>query len=456
MKTALLLVRGLLLASLASLTIGLPATYAQSSAAPDLPTLTQTLSLRDALAAAQSGNVSVRQSRADADAANADARSAQARQKPSVSTTTYATAGDSSNILTTSPGVMPQNFFAVPARGFADQDIMVMVPLFTGGTLAGRAASLRGIGAAARAQVQGSLLAITATVTQAYAEAALQTALMAAAEARLSAEDEQVRVTQKRVRAGRLAPVDLLREQAAQAEARQNALAAASARGQALVSLKSILGVSQSSELTLSDTLDTLAAQTPTLPPTLADALRTARARRPELQAAQRRVDAAQANVGVSKGAYAPQIYAVGMADAMTGSGGPGRTGFTVGVTASLPLYDAGERRADVDGASARLERARADSQQAEQQVEQETAMSWLTWQTAAAQVQAARPGVAAAQEGYDLANLRYNAGHSLTTERLDALAALVRAQAALAQAKADLVTARARLQAVLGGTGAG
>ena len=78
-------------------------------------------------------------------------------------------------------------------------------------------------------------------------------------------------------------------------------------------------------------------------------------------------------------------------------------------------------------------------------------ASAWLTLQTATAQVQAAGAGVAAAQEGYDLATLRYNAGKSVTAERLDALAALVRAQGALAQAKADVVTARAKLLAAVG-----
>ncbi len=62
-----------------------------------------------------------------------------------------------------------------------------------------------------------------------------------------------------------------------------------------------------------------------------------------------------------------------------------------------------------------------------------------------------ASAGVTAAQESYDLATLRYNAGKSVTAERLDALAALTRSQGTLAQAKAALVIARAQLQAAMG-----
>ena len=73
--------------------------------------------------------------------------------------------------------------------------------------------------------------------------------------------------------------------------------------------------------------------------------------------------------------------------------------------------------------------------------------------QTATAQGEAAAEGVTAAQEGYDLADLRYNAGKSTTAERLDALSALARAQGKLDQAKAAVVTARAKLIAASGDT---
>ena len=186
-----------------------------------------------------------------------------------------------SNILTSSPGVAPQNLFNVPPHGFADQNLMVMVPLFTGGTLAGRAASARSLGAAAQAGVAGTRLTVAAEVTRAYAEAALGNDLVAVAQAQQTAEDEQVRVTEEKVRVGRLAPVDLLREQAAQAEARQAVLAAGNNQALALVTLRSALGLSQSSQLTLTDSLDTLASATSDLPASLAEALRASQSHRP-------------------------------------------------------------------------------------------------------------------------------------------------------------------------------
>ena len=137
----------------------------------------------------------------------------------------------------------------------------------------------------------------------------------------------------------------------------------------------------------------------------------------------------------------------------LTAGQGIGRAGYTLGITASLPLLDGGQRRAEADAANARRDRAQADAQQARQTVDQDIATAWLMVQTAAAQGEAAAEGVTAAQEGYDLANLRYNAGKSTTAERLDALSALVRAQGMMEQAKAAVVTARAKLLAASGDT---
>lgn len=422
---------------------------ASSQTLPDLPTVTNsTLTLKDALRIAAVNGVTLKQARADAGIASASARSADAQSKVSVSATTYGTAGDSANILTTSPGVLPQNIFSVPPHGFADQNLMLMVPIFTGGKLKYNSESASRQSQAAESNRQAAELTVTETVMEDYTTVLLQSALVAVAQSRVTAEDEQVRETSARVSTGRLAPVDLLREQAEQADARQALLAAQNSVQLALITLKTTLGISQASQIALADSLDT--SQTAALPADLTAALRQADAHRPELMAAIRQIEAANSSVKAAQGTYAPQIYGVAMADASAGAG-VGRTGYTIGLTASLPLYDGGQRRADSDAARARLERAQADALQVRQRVDQQVAAAWLTVQTATAQVPAANAGVILAQKAYDLAKLRDEAGKSVAAERLAALASLTRAQGALAQAKAGLIVAHAQLQAALG-----
>ena len=419
----------------------------------DVPTLTAAkanLSLQDAVNVALANNLTVKEAQADSDAASAEARSAQAPSKLSLSTTTYATTGDSPNIFTTSPGVAPQNLFTVPPHGFADQNLMLMIPLSTGGRIGGRMEAGRSQAAAAAFSLQASRLSVMETVTEAYATVLLRRSLADTAQSRLTAEDEQVRVTQEKVTVGRSAPVDLLRELAEQADAKQALLRAQNDAALAIVILKVALGVSQSSPVVLSDTLDNLAARIVSLPADLNAAQRLAVSQRPEIAAALQTSAAAKATVKDTQGAYQPQVYGVAMGDAMLSSG-QGRAGYSLGITASLPLVDGGQRRAEVDAAKARLSRTEAEAQVVQQGVIQEVTAAWLTLQSAVETKSAASAGVLAAKESYRLADLRYNAGKSVAAERLDALSALTRAQGSLAQSIADIVIARAKLRLALG-----
>ena len=418
---------------------------------PALPTVSSRLSLADAITVALASNLTLKEARADTDAATAGARSARAQASPSLSTTTYGTIGDSSNIFTTSPGVGPQNLFNVPSHDFADQNLMLMMPLYTGGRIAGRIQAGQSQASAARYSLEATRLSVMETVTETYTMALLDQSLVKASQSRLTAEDEQVRITQEKVSAGRFAPVDLLREQAEQADARQVLIRAQNEAVLALVRLKVVLGVSQDSPLSLSDTLDNLARQVMPLPATMPEAQRIALTHRPELAAAAQNEEAAKAAVRDAQGAYAPQVYGVAMGDAMALAQGPKRAGYSIGITASLPLADGGQRRADVDAAKARLVRAEAEAQVTQQQVIQDVIAAWLTLQEAAEENKAAGAGVTAADEAYNLSDLRYNAGKSVAAERLDSLAALTRAQGNSAQSVAGLVVARAKLQQALG-----
>jgi len=439
-----------LLATLALLPMPTALADPALTALPDLPLVSRTLSLRDAVALALADSFSLRGVRADAAVAAAQARAAGAQQKPSLSTTTYATTGDAANVFTTSPGVGPTNYFGVPPKGFADQDLMLMVPLYTGGRLQARTQAARSQALAADLSGRAARLAVVRDVTLAYHGVLRQEALAVVAQARVDAEDEQMRVTQEKVAAGRLAPVDLLREQAEHADALQAQLAAGNAVDLSLTEIKIALGVAPTSRITLSDTLDDLTPQDAPLPRTLEEALRQADAGRPEIEAARRQMEAAGAGVRDVRGAYAPQVYGVAMGDATATPGGR-RLGYSVGLTASLPLYDGGQRRADVDAAHGRAVRAEADAEGVRQNVAREVSSAWLSLQTATAQRAAAQVGVAAAKQAYDLATLRYNAGKGITAERLDALAALTRARGGLAQATSDAVDARTRLLQAVG-----
>jgi outer membrane protein TolC len=421
---------------------------------PSLPTVNDpTLSLSKALDWTHTNNLALLRVRAAADAADADASKAKAQTQPNLSAITYGTVGNAANVFGSAPGVDPHNVVRVPANGFADQNLMLMFPLSTGGRLRSGAIAAQEQGQASTQDVQAAVLSVTQAVTLDYVNAALQQALVAVAQSRLTAENEQVRITQEKVNTGRLAPVDLLREQAEQADAEQNLLASQNDAALALVMLKTDMGVSQESHIGISETLATLAARVPSVPYSLPAALNLADTQRPELAATQQRVSAAESQADAARGESRPQIYGVAMGDAMTGQPmNLSSLGYSAGVVASLPILDGGARRADVRSARAQVQEAEVAAAQTRQTVDQQTASAWLSLQTATAQMTAALTGVSAAQESSTLADLRYNAGKSVDAERLDALAALTRAQGTLAQSQAALIAARANLLAAMGG----
>ena len=119
-----------LIAGIALVCVGLSSLNA-FAAEPVAPTVTA-LSLADAVKLVGTADLSVAAAREDAAAAAASERSANAMSKPSVSTTTYATAGDATNIVTSSVGVLPQSITIAPSNGAADQNVDPLHALTSG------------------------------------------------------------------------------------------------------------------------------------------------------------------------------------------------------------------------------------------------------------------------------------------------------------------------------------
>jgi len=87
------------------------------------PVLDQSLTMEDAVQTALKYSPVVRGAQADILVAQAQIDAIRASRKPTVSATTFLTIGNESNIFSTPAPVMPQNLFAVPSGGFANQNL---------------------------------------------------------------------------------------------------------------------------------------------------------------------------------------------------------------------------------------------------------------------------------------------------------------------------------------------
>src|SRR5437016_5548577 len=141
------------------------------SAQGSRPIINGPLSIVEAVQLAQQHNPSVVAARSQLEASAAGVRSARAAFAPQLSANSFATSSSYSSIVSSSPGVMPPYWLTVPQRGFLDQNLMMMLPLFTGGRLQAAVASANWQRSAAEAELAEMQAEVSLKVQDAYLRA---------------------------------------------------------------------------------------------------------------------------------------------------------------------------------------------------------------------------------------------------------------------------------------------
>jgi outer membrane protein TolC len=421
---------------------------AQESLPAGRPDVSGSLTMRQAVEIGLKESLLLRAVREEAGAASAETRAARSQTRPQVYASAYLSAGDMDRILSGAPDGMPTGSQMVPPKGYAAQSLSLMVPLYTGGRLQNRVRAAAAREQAAVTDIREMQAEVALQIREAYLRALLADELAKAAQARLDAAQALLETTRAQAEAGKTIEAAMLRVQAEVASAQQERTMARNDREKALLELKNAMGIRLDSQITLTDTM-TFSTPQGDLNGSLAQALRS----RPEILAARSRLQAARAQTEAARGSLQPQVYAAVMADAFASQEMKGGTGYTVGITLNLPLFDGGMRRAEIAGARAMQTRAEAQLREAEQRVALQVRQAWLDMETAAQNYRTAQAGVRAAESSYEVIALRVANQKSILVEQLDALAALTQARAALAQAVFDSSMANARLLRAQGQT---
>src|SRR5688572_4262710 len=221
----------------------------------DRPRLSGPLSLKDAVETALRGSFDVQAVRYEADAAHEETRALRAMTRPQISANTYVSSGDMRNILGTPPGSSPANALTVPTKRFVDQNVTLMVPLYTGGKLGNlvKAASQRE--SAARASIGEAEADAALMVREAYYRALLAVEMSKVAQARVNASTALVALTRAQFEAGKGIQASVSRADAELADAGRMLANAQNDRAKMLLDLKRAMGVQLDSDITLSDIL---------------------------------------------------------------------------------------------------------------------------------------------------------------------------------------------------------
>ncbi len=189
----------------------------------------------------------------------------------------------------------------------------------------------------------------------------------------------------------------------------------------------------------------------------LSDALQQAINQRPELQAAERQIGVAKANVKVAASGYQPEASIFGnygWHDYTFGDSPDNtREGWVAGASVSWALFDGMLTRGKVSEARAVLEEANLDYADTRRQVELEVRQGYSDYLQTLELIEAQKKTVEEAEESLRLAEARFQAGSGTQLDVLSAQTALTDARSNEVQALHDYNVAIATLERVTGMT---
>ena len=177
---------------------------------------------------------------------------------------------------------------------------------------------------------------------------------------------------------------------------------------------------------------------------------------RPDIRVAERNLAAATANIGVAMSRLYPTISLSGSISPsfVNPAGGPGGslTSWSFGPTLTLPIFDGGRLRANVDIAKSDAKTQYLAWKQAVLQAVEEVENALSAVRRDAQTVAALRAQVKTTQETLDLSTASYKDGASSLLDVLDAQRQVSLAQASLAAAVQQMATDYVALNVAIGG----
>jgi len=402
--------------------------------------------LRDAFVAVYAGNPTLTGARAGLRATDEDVGIARAAGLPDVSAT-----GQYSEFLKRSV-----NSPSAPERALYGR-AAATVPLYQGGQVRNQISAAKARVAQGRASLQGTEADIFTRTVAAYMDVLRDTAIVDLNAGNVKVLGTNVQASKDRFQVG-----DLTRTDVAQSEARL-----AGARAQ-LESAQAQLDASRQTYLEIVGKFPDNLEPPPPLPPLPAvsdDAVDVAVANNPDLEAAKQATKAAGYDIGTARSLAMPKISAFANADytdyrgtlargVLAGGGGTisqtDKTA-TVGVQASLPLYQGGEPAARVRQAKARESQAIEQQTAVERNIIATVRTAFSRYQASLEVIDSSQTAVSANELALEGTRAEQGVGTRNLLDVLNAEQELLNSRSALVSARRDAYVAGFALIAAMG-----
>jgi outer membrane protein TolC len=409
-----------------------------------LPQISGAIKMVDAVDLALQHSRKVKASAADERVMTSMRREATAAFFPSASANGYLISQNMApNVYYSAGDTMARNYQVPGTNRFQDLNLTTMWPIFSGGrTYYGyKAAGARA--EAATLMLRGTEVEIAMQARLDYIAVVREQENAQVTGELLKQTEERLRVSREEFAAGRVARVNVLRDEAELANVIQIDTMARNQAELALISLKTTLGVDLASAITPAEPLQFVAMTV-----AVADGIQQALASHPDIRAAVKQVEASESEVRASVGRYLPEISATWMYDwarmRNRGESTEKPEGYSAGLVMTIPIFDGFMRENAIGTARAKRDKAHEEEMQARQQVAKDVNQAALMLATAEKNVEASKKGLEQADEQFRIIRERYASGRGIQVEVLDAQTAHTRARFNAVAALADHQTALA------------
>ncbi len=270
--------------------------------------------------------------------------------------------------------------------------------------------------------------------------------LAGVSEANLTARRNHAELARARLKSGLGIPYDVVRAEAAEADALLQLNSAQAEAVQARVRLAAVMGLDGRIDIRPGDGAE------PEPPKGEASGLiQRALAARPEVQQAQANVEAAGHGLSAARTGQAPSLAASVILGTRGADFPPGSDTLAAGLALQWSPFDSGLSAGRVSEARSGVEIATAQLNAARLAVTSEVAQAWVSLAMAEKRVGTAESAVGSATEAVRLAQGRYRAGVGAFVDVGDAQAALVAAETSRVNAMTSVELARAQLNRAVG-----
>jgi len=310
--------------------------------------------------------------------------------------------------------------------------------------------------AASRLDRDATRLSITAQVADTYFQLVAIDTKLAITQDTLRSRNDALRINQRRFERGLISELDFRQAQAEAASAKAEIPVLTQSMRETEHALGVLVGRTPR-ELVEGRVARAGVLTSLTAPPAIPEGLpSTLLIRRPDIQAAEQRLVAANARIGVARAAYLPTINLTStlgiQSDALNNLfAGPVRT-WSFAANLAAPIFDWGRTGAGVDVATAQQRQALAQYQSSIQIAFRETLDAMSNRATSSEREAALRMQLDALQSTLKVAQLRYGGGYAAYLDVLDAQRGVYAAELQVVDARLVQLTASVALFKALGG----